>query len=160
MEIDSAPEVTVAASPPASVPVVDTADAIINNHFETVSAFLNTLKTQLVPLQSQLRALEKLVQKELKQRPSAAKKKERARKSLKPGRVSPALSQFLQVGAEVLFTRPDVTRLILEYTARNNLQQGPNITADAGLKKLLALPDGEQLTVFNLDRHLLPHFVI
>lgn len=158
MDIDTQPETAVA----------QTVDQLIAAQFDSVCEALATLKTQLVPLQAQLRSLEKTVQKELKQRPNNAdKKKERAaaRKSAglsKPGRVTAALSEFLKIASDGLVSRAEVSRIVIEYVASHNLQHPENrklILPDAKLKALFKVADTEQLTFFNLDRYISQQFV-
>jgi chromatin remodeling complex protein RSC6 len=54
-----------------------------------------------------------------------------------------------------------VTREINAYIRTNNLQDkenGRRINPDSKLKSLLKLKKGEELTYFNLQRYMSPHF--
>jgi chromatin remodeling complex protein RSC6 len=45
------------------------------------------------------------------------------------------------------------------YVKEKNLKNKHNITPDAALKKLLQVPETEQLTYFNLQKYLNRHYV-
>jgi chromatin remodeling complex protein RSC6 len=57
--------------------------------------------------------------------------------------------------------RTDVTREINKYIRTNNLQDkenGRKINPDKKLTSLLKLKKGDELTYFNLQRYMSPHF--
>jgi chromatin remodeling complex protein RSC6 len=57
--------------------------------------------------------------------------------------------------------RTDVTREINKYIRTNNLQDkenGRKIIPDKKLTSLLKLKKGDELTYFNLQRYMSPHF--
>jgi chromatin remodeling complex protein RSC6 len=57
--------------------------------------------------------------------------------------------------------RTEVTREINNYIREHKLQDpknGRHILADAKLKKLLKLTNKDNLTYFNLQRYMSPHF--
>ena len=57
--------------------------------------------------------------------------------------------------------RTEVTREINGYIRQHSLQDpanGRRILADAKLKKLLKLKSSDELTYFNLQRYMSPHF--
>ena len=57
--------------------------------------------------------------------------------------------------------RTEVTREINAYIRSNKLQDSDNgrkINADAALSKLLKLKKSDELTYFNLQRYMSPHF--
>ena len=57
--------------------------------------------------------------------------------------------------------RTDVTREINAYIRQHGLQDpenGRRIIADAPLSKLLNLTSDDELTYFNLQRYMSPHF--
>ncbi len=60
--------------------------------------------------------------------------------------------------------RQDANDEIRKYVALHNLKEtekgkGRNINPDAKLSSLLKLPAGEQLTYFNLQKYMKPHFI-
>jgi chromatin remodeling complex protein RSC6 len=57
--------------------------------------------------------------------------------------------------------RTEVTKFITTYIKQHNLQDSVskrNINPDAALKSLLAIPDTETLTYFNLQKYMKVHF--
>ena len=57
--------------------------------------------------------------------------------------------------------RTEVTKEINKYIRANNLQDkdnGRKINPDAALSKLLKLKKEDELTYFNLQRYMSPHF--
>lgn len=80
----------------------------------------------------------------------------------KPTRISDELAQFLgkEVGTEM--ARTDVSKQINNYICENNLQRPDNgrfILADAKLDSLLKVPEGDELSYFNLQRYMKRHFI-
>ena len=57
--------------------------------------------------------------------------------------------------------RTEVTRELNAYIREHNLQDksnGRKINADASLRDLLQLSDKDELTYFNLQKYMSPHF--
>ena len=57
--------------------------------------------------------------------------------------------------------RTEVTREINQYIRQHNLQDkdnGRKINPDKQLATLLKIPPGDELTYFNLQRYMSPHF--
>jgi chromatin remodeling complex protein RSC6 len=52
-----------------------------------------------------------------------------------------------------------VTKGVNQYVKDKELKNKHDIKPDAALKKLLALPEGQSLTYFNLQRYLNRHYV-
>jgi chromatin remodeling complex protein RSC6 len=76
-----------------------------------------------------------------------------------PCRISDDLCQFLKVENGTLVPRTTVTKEIIKYIKDNNLQNAENrkkIEPDVTLRKLVG--NAEDLTFFNLQVHLNPHF--
>lgn len=79
-----------------------------------------------------------------------------------PVKLSPELYQFIGVSPSTELARTDVTRRIIMYIKNNNLQDLNNrkiILPDTKLNRLLKIPNGEQLTYFNLQKYLKKHFL-
>ena len=79
----------------------------------------------------------------------------------KPGPVSDELRAFLKLGKEDLIARTEVTKKITVYCQEHGLQKESDkriILADKALTKLLAVPKGEDLTYFNLQKYMKVHF--
>jgi len=78
-----------------------------------------------------------------------------------PTRISDELAKFLGKPAGTEMARTDVSRLINTYIRVNNLadpQNGRVINADSKLRRLLRLGKNDELTYFNLQRYMRPHF--
>ena len=81
---------------------------------------------------------------------------------VKPTLISADLATFLGKPAGSEMARTEVTREINKYIRENNLQDtanGRKINADAKLAALLKIDTAvEELTYFNLQRYMSPHF--
>ena len=80
---------------------------------------------------------------------------------MKPTKISDELAKFLEkpVGSEM--ARTDVTREINTYIRAHKLQDkdnGRKINPDTKLATLLKLKKTDELTYFNLQRYMSPHF--
>ena len=119
-------------------------------------------------LKSEFRVLEKKWTRDLK---NAQKKGYRVKRNgnpnrspsgfVKPTRISDELATFLGKESGTEMARTAVTRDINAYIRANNLQDSDNgrkINPDPKLLALLKLQKGEELTYFNLQRYMSPHF--
>ena len=73
--------------------------------------------------------------------------------------ISNELADFLGKPEGSEMARTEVTHEITKYIQANRLQNGRYINPDEKLKSLLQLKKGEELTYFNLQRYMSPHFV-
>jgi chromatin remodeling complex protein RSC6 len=79
-----------------------------------------------------------------------------------PTRISDELAKFLKVPVGTQLTRVDVSKLINGYINVNKLQDSKNgriINPDAKLRKLLRIPPTDELSYFNMQKYLKPHFI-
>lgn len=173
----TAKKATKAAAPaPTPAPVVEAAPVEENtvveetSVIETFGVFSKKLQSWLAEgtaLRKEFAALEKATSRELK----AAKKASGKRKAksgnrspsgfIKPTLVSDELASFLGKPKGAEMARTDVTREINKYIRAHNLQDkenGRRIIPDAALAKLLKLNKSDELTYFNLQRYMSPHF--
>lgn len=117
-------------------------------------------------LKAEFKSLEKRWSRELK---TAMKSKKRTKRGgnrsssvfIKPVKISDELALFFEkpVGSEM--ARTEVTKEINNYIRTHNLQDkenGRKIIPDAKLTKLLKIEKGQELTYFNLQRYMSPHF--
>ena len=163
----------VAASPApgavASPVVADPAIAVAADSglFAASHSKLQTLVSALASLRSELRGIERQVERELRAARKATEKKRRKNINrqpsgfVKPTLISNELAAFLGKTNGSEMARTEVTREINTYIRDNKLQDkdnGRRILPDAKLKKLLKLKDGDELTYFNLQRFMSPHF--
>ena len=165
---------TVEAAPaPAAAPVAEDAAAPVEatvSVFDQFSEFMTKLQTvsaQMSSLRTEFRSLERQVSKDLK---AAAKvNQKRKRKSgnrapsgfVKPTLISNELAAFLGKPEGTEMARTEVTREINAYIRAHSLQDkdnGRKIIPDAKLKGLLKLKKGDELTYFNLQKYMSPHF--
>jgi chromatin remodeling complex protein RSC6 len=128
---------------------------------------LNQLGGLFASLKSEFRLLEKKWSRELKtaQKSQAKRKRKSGNRQpsgfVKPTKISDELAKFLEkpVGSEM--ARTDVTREINKYIRSHNLQDkdnGRKINPDAKLQTLLKIKKTDELTYFNLQRYMSPHF--
>ena len=96
----------------------------------------------------------------------AQKKRQNAKNSpsgfAKPSHISAELAAFMQIDANKMVARTEVTQFIIKYISDNNLQNAANrkiILPDAVLQELLSVEEADVLTYFNLQRYMNRHFV-
>jgi len=161
------------AAPPAApaqkaakkTPVKD--ESTLADAFVHVLGQLTSLRSQLTNITGQVRTLAKRADRELRAAQKAGKK--RSSKSgtrapsgfVKPTRISKELAAFLGKDWGTEMARTQVTREINAYIRAHNLQDpknGRRILADTKLRKLLKLQKSDELTYFNLQRYMSPHF--
>ena len=124
-------------------------------------------RQQFTSLKSEFKALEKRCTKEVKaaQKASAKKKRRQGQRPasgfIKPTLISSELAKFLGQPEGTLLPRTDVTKSINAYIKEHKLQNpknGREIFPDETLTKLLNIKKGEELTFFNLQKYMSPHF--
>jgi len=159
----SAPVKDAAAAPAA--PVAATAPSL-GDQFTALLAQLTSLRSQLTAVTTQVRALSKRTDRELKQASKQGRKKRKSGNRapsgfVKPTKISLELAGFLGKPKGTEMARTEVTREINTYIRAHKLQDpknGRRILADAKLRKLLKLKKDDELTYFNLQRYMSPHF--
>lgn len=128
---------------------------------------LNQLTSIIASLKTEYKSLEKKWSRELKAaQKSGSKKRKRVGNRapsgfVKPTRISDELASFLGKDKGTEMARTDVTREINMYIRSHNLQDkenGRKINPDSKLKDLLKLKGDDELTYFNLQRFMSPHF--
>ena len=169
-----APEPVQEAPATTEVPVTTEAPVVSDTpyleEFSSLVGQLDSAMTTIRELKSRLQKLEKQVHRDTK----ALNKKvsgKRARKPRDPnapksgfakeGPVSDEMRKFLSLKKDELISRTDVTKRIHEYCKSKNLQDPADkrqIKPDAALRKLLKLTKDDDLTFFNLQKHMKVHF--
>ena len=163
------------AAPPAPAPVEKAAVAAppaeavpsLSDSFQELLGQLAVLRSQLTSVTGQVRALQKRSERELKNAQKAGRK--RARKTgnrapsgfVKPTKISKELAKFLGKPHGTEMARTEVTREINTYIRAHKLQDpknGRRILADSKLRTLLKLKKDDELTYFNLQHYMSPHF--
>jgi len=159
----SDPSVTVVASSSSSP---DTSATLLTMYAE-YSSKLQAAHATWNTLRSEFRLLERQTARELKNAAKASQKKKRKVGNrapsgfVKPTLISNELAGFLGKPEGSEMARTDVTREINKYIRTNNLQDkenGRKINPDKKLTSLLKLKKGDELTYFNLQRYMSPHF--
>jgi chromatin remodeling complex protein RSC6 len=166
------------APTPSTAPVVEAAATVAteeaapeaSNVFDQFSAFMGKLQAvsaSMSSLRTEFRGLERQVSRELKVAAKITAKRKRKTGNrapsgfVKPTLISNELASFLgkPVGTEM--ARTEVTREINSYIREHKLQDkdnGRKIIADKKLTGLLKLKKGDELTYFNLQKYMSPHF--
>tara|TARA_A100001015_G_C14932318_1_gene688965 strand:- start:266 stop:853 length:588 start_codon:yes stop_codon:yes gene_type:complete len=154
----------------ASTPVDAVQDDSTSDVFGKFSGFLAKLQgvsSQFSSLKTEFRSLERDVSRQLKAALKASAKRKRKSGNrapsgfVKPTLISNELAAFLGKPQGTEMARTDVTREINSYIREHKLQDKQNgriIVPDTKLKGLLKIKKGEELTYFNLQRYMSPHF--
>ena len=153
---------------PACVAAVssDSSTALLSLYSE-YSSKLQAAHATWNTLRSEFRILERQTVRELKNAQKASQKKKRKTGNrapsgfVKPTLISNELAGFLGKPEGSEMARTEVTREINKYIRTNNLQDkenGRKINPDKKLTSLLKLKKGDELTYFNLQRYMSPHF--
>ena len=169
-------EVT-AAPAPAPAPVVEETAAPVtvatdvdNSIIEQSTEFfakLQQIGTMIATLKNEYKSLERKWTRELKtaQKQTNKRKKRAGSRApsgfVKPTRISDELASFLGKDKGSEMARTDVTREINTYIRAHKLQDkdnGRKINPDSKLASLLKLKKTDELTYFNLQKYMSPHF--
>lgn len=157
---------------PAPEPVVEVAETTPDTYADKMSEFnskLQQLGSIFTSLKSDFKTLQKSVERDIKAAVKAATARKKRDMSdrpksgfVKPTRITDELAKFLgkEVGTEM--ARTEVSKEINQYVVANGLRDKSNgriILPDAKLGKLLKAGKGDEVTYFNLQRYLKPHFI-
>ena len=166
VEAAPAPAPTPVPEPVAAESAVDTEAPLAEQSVEFL-AKLQQLSVMISTLKSEYRALEKKWSREVKsaQKVSSKRKRKAGNRApsgfVKPTKISDELASFLGKEKGTEMARTEVTRDINKYIRTNNLQDkenGRKINPDTKLAALLKLKKTDELTYFNLQRYMSPHF--
>ena len=170
VESTSVPANTVIADASTSTPVATSSSpdtSVLLGMYADYSNKLQAAHATWTALRSEFRLLERQTARELKNAQKASLKKKRKVGNrapsgfVKPTLISNELAGFLGKPEGSEMARTDVTREINKYIRTNNLQDkenGRKINPDKKLTSLLKLKKGDELTYFNLQRYMSPHF--
>ena len=151
-------------------PVVEETVEPVSTVFEQFNEFmakLQAVSSQMSSLRTEFRGLERQVTRDLKAAAKVSQKRKRKSGNrapsgfVKPTLISNELAAFLGKPEGTEMARTDVTREINAYIREHKLQDkdnGRKIIPDTKLKGLLKLKKGDELTYFNLQRYMKPHF--
>ena len=130
-------------------------------------AKLQQLGALISSLKTEYRTLEKKWTREIKaaQKQSSKRKRKAGNRApsgfVKPTKISDELASFLGKEKGTEMARTDVTREINTYIRAHKLQDkdnGRKINPDSKLATLLKLKKTDELTYFNLQKYMSPHF--
>lgn len=152
-----------------TAPVTETNTVVsgLQDEFAEFLGKLNQVASQFSALRTDFRTLEKKWTRELKAAQKTIERRKRKVGSrapsgfVKPTLISDELATFLGKTSGTEMARTEVTREINKYIRSNSLQDksnGRKINPDAALSSLLKLGSGDELTYFNLQRYMSPHF--
>ena len=169
VKADAAPAPVTVAPVVAAAPESSTEDAVETPLAEKSLDFIAKLQQiggLLASLKTEYRTLEKAWSKELRTSQKTNKRKKRSGNRapsgfVKPTKISSELASFLEKPEGTEMARTTVTREINAYIRTNLLQDksnGRKINPDAKLAALLKLGKTDELTYFNLQKFMSPHF--
>lgn len=147
------------ASADAETPLADQSVEFLAK-LQQLGALISSLKTEY-------RTLEKKWSREVKtaQKLSSKRKRKAGNRApsgfVKPTKISDELASFLGKDKGSEMARTDVTREINTYIRAHKLQDkenGRKINPDTKLAALLKLKKTDELTYFNLQKYMSPHF--
>ena len=167
------PEPVVVAPEPVSVtPTVVTTDVesiSLDDQFKDIVTRLQEFRNMANTLMADVRKLQKNVAKQVRE----SNKKNRKRRVntgdskrppsgfAKPALISDDLCQFLGVSKGSEMARTEVTKYLTKYIKEHKLQDEKNrriIICDSKLTSLLKVQPNDEVTYFNLQRYMKPHF--
>ena len=138
-------------------------DDMIDIQFRNLEKTLSTFRSQIAAMNTQIKAAEKNVKKEMRAlRRLADKTKSRGNRKpsgfATPSMISSELCDFMgkEHGSEV--ARTEVTQYIIGYIKEKNLGQSKKIQPDEKLKELLGTTEEDSVTYFNLQKYMNKHF--
>ena len=138
------------------------------DELKTVQTGLETLITSARALLASTKRLQKQAEREIKDARKKSKKtrvegdasNRKASIFKVPVPISTELATFLgKTEKDAMECRANVTKAISDYVRTHNLANKQKINADAKLRKLLRLAEGEELSIFNLQSKLKVHYL-
>ena len=168
-KVEVPPVVDVAANSSVNVSeqvVVENETPLAEQSIEFM-AKLQQISLAISSLKTEFRTLEKKWAREVRTAQKQTNRRKRNGKNrapsgfVKPTKISDELASFLGKDKGTEMARTDVTREINTYIRANKLQDkdnGRKINPDKKLATLLKLKTSDELTYFNLQKYMSPHF--
>lgn len=164
--------VVVAAPEPVPEPVVEAstapAELSLEDQFKDILTRLQQFRTLSQTLMADVKKLQKNVNRQVRESTRKNKKRKNADGSkrppsgfAKPTLISDSLCQFLGVESGTMMARTEVTKHLTKYIKLHELQDEANkriINCDSALAGLLNVKPSDEVTYFNLQRYMKPHF--
>jgi len=171
VEETSTPAVETSAPVEATNEVVESSStdmtSVLETRFAALGAKLSQMSNDIGAIKKEYAEVGRLMSKEMKisRKLSEAKMKRAGNRApagfIKPTLIGDELAKFLGAPIGTEMARTAVTKQITKYVKSNDLQDptnGRTIIPDAALAKLLKISKNDELTYFNLQRYLAPHF--
>ena len=127
---------------------------------QQAAVLLSSMKKELLALEKKTNRVLRAVKKSSGKRKSKSGNKQPSGFT-KATPISQELAKFLGKTPDTEMARTDVTKEINAYIRAHNLQDpsnGRKINPDKALSTLLRIKSGDELTYFNLQRFMSPHF--
>ena len=165
-KVETATTTTVTETVSAVAETVDAETPLAEQSVEFL-AKLQQISVLISSLKTEYRTLEKKWSREVKtaQKQSSKRKRKAGNRApsgfVKPTKISDELASFLGKDKGTEMARTDVTREINTYIRAHKLQDkenGRKINPDTKLATLLKLKKTDELTYFNLQKYMSPHF--
>jgi hypothetical protein len=168
--VAAVPAVVATSAAAVAAPVAEVPVQTVGEEIKTMVAGVTTMRETLGGLLTQLKKLEKRVGREIK---DARKRKRRVRVEDANGEVKPVKLSIFEIPTKLTeelcgflgkpkgseMSRSNVTKAVTTYIKEKGLKNKHDIKPDAPLRKLLAVPETEALTYFNLQRYLNKHYI-
>jgi chromatin remodeling complex protein RSC6 len=161
------PEVVLATDTTTTDTTEVVEDTEVDDMFRAFASHLQLVHASIASVKTEFKVLEKRYLRELRQtRKECAKRKRKTGNRapsgfVKPTLISNELATFLGRDSGSIMARTEVTREINAYVRKHSLQDpanGRKINPDKKLASLLRVNNGDELTYFNLQRYMSPHF--
>ena len=149
-------------------PYTTTIESSLTENLLVLAESIQSMTTLLSKIKGDYKVLEKQVLKEARtiDKVNAKRKKSKGSRApsgfVKPTAISKDLAKFLGVAEDTKIARTDVTKLITAYVKEHKLQAPSNgrmIIPDKKLMTLLNCKSSDEVTYFNLQKYMKPHFV-
>jgi len=171
--VEAAPAVAPVAAPAQALPaspaetVEEDVGASLQKSITDLHDQLTALKTAFSTAAATLKVVEKQAARVVKKAERRRKRKTEAVEGAepkaciftKPVTISAELCSFLGKPKDTEVSRSTVTKGVMAYAREHNLMDKQTIKADAPLRKLLTLNEGDALTILNLQKYLRRHYV-
>jgi len=167
-EVDEKNVVSSSQSVSTIAPEGTTIESSLTENLAVLSESILSMGTVLAKLKSDYKVLEKQVLKEARSMDKVNAKRKKSKGSrapsgfVKPTAISKDLAKFLGVAEDTMIARTDVTKKITSYVKENKLQapnNGRQILPDKKLMSLLNCKSSDEVTYFNLQKYMKPHFI-
>ncbi len=157
----AAPVVAAPVAAPASpAKVEEDVSATLLKSIADLQEQVSALKSAIPAISTALKGIEKQAARVVKKAERRRKRKTDSNGEAKPThfkvpvKITDELTSFLGLPKGSLLSRGDGTKGVIAYARSHSLMDKQSIKADAALRKLLLLNEGDSLTILNLQRYM------